>query len=62
MGFLKSDVRFLFDGRPVYANDTPEEHDMEDGDCLEIFMCQGGPGGPVSSRLRASTRRIQISY
>lgn len=41
-------VRFMFDGQTVQAMDTAADHDMEDGDVIEVFQQQ--TGGKASAR------------
>lgn len=33
-------VRFMFDGKPVQENQTPDELEMEDGDVLDAMLMQ----------------------
>ena len=35
-------VRFLVDGERIRADQTPEDFDMEDGDCVDAMMEQVG--------------------
>lgn len=37
-------VRFLMDGERLRPDQTPEEMDMEDGDCIDAMMEQVGGG------------------
>jgi hypothetical protein len=32
---LLYDWRFLFEGMPIYENDTLASHGLEDGDCID---------------------------
>jgi len=41
-GKMPNQVRFLFDGARVQADDTPEKLDMQDGDTLEVHQEQIG--------------------
>jgi small ubiquitin-related modifier len=38
----KDQLRFLQDGVRINGDTTPEELDMEDGDCIEAMMQQVG--------------------
>lgn len=43
-------VRFFFEGDRVRGDETPNSHEMEDGDTLEVYYeQQGGNGAPPSS-------------
>ncbi|KAJ4851514.1 Small ubiquitin- modifier 2 [Turnera subulata] len=54
---------FLFDGRRIFAHQTPEELEMEDGDTIDAMPSIGGPcplcarsiGGPC----QWCTRRLE---
>ena len=35
-------VRFVFEGQRISAESTPEDHDMEEGDCLDAVLEQIG--------------------
>jgi small ubiquitin-related modifier len=35
-------VRFILDGERLQPNSTPEEADLEDGDCIDAMMEQVG--------------------
>lgn len=35
-------VRFLIDGERIRADQTPEDLDMDDGDCIDAMMEQVG--------------------
>ena len=37
-------LRFLWDGRRLRGDDTPEELEMEEGDVIEVFQEQEGGG------------------
>ena len=38
----KSSIVFLFDGKPVTGEDTPEKLAMEDGDSIDAMLAQTG--------------------
>ena len=40
----KNAIRFLFDGEVVKRGQTPQELNLEDGDCLECIIEQVGGG------------------
>jgi len=35
-------VRFIFDGARLKGEQTPDDYEMEDGDCIEAMMEQVG--------------------
>jgi small ubiquitin-related modifier len=41
-GLQSSSVRFLFDGEPLTAEDTPDKQEMEDGDAIDVMHQQTG--------------------
>eukprot|EP01135_Chromosphaera_perkinsii_P007295 Nk52_evm1s756 gene=Nk52_evmTU1s756 len=41
-GLSSTGVRFLFDGERLNENSTPKEHDMEDGDAIDVMIEQTG--------------------
>ena len=41
-GFSRKQVRFLFDGNYQSGIQTPEDLDMEDGDCVDVVVAQVG--------------------
>ena len=43
-GFSRKQVRFLFDGQRLFDSgiQTPEDLDMEDGDCLDVVVNKMG--------------------
>ena len=45
-------LRFTFDGNRLRPTDCPNDHQMEDGDTLEVFQEQTGGGG--ESKIEAS--------
>ena len=51
-------VRFLMDGERLRPDQTPEEMDMEDGDCIDAMMEPvGGGGAGTAGTTRTRTRR-----
>ena len=51
-------VRFLMDGERLRPDQTPEEMDMEDGDCIDAMMEQVGGGcAGNAGTTRTRTRR-----
>lgn len=40
-------IAFLFDGRRLRAEQTPEELEMEDGDEIDAMLHQTGGGGSI---------------
>ena len=42
-------VRFLFDGKRIRENQTPNELEMEDGDSIDVVVAQVG-GTPATRR------------
>lgn len=43
-------LRFTFDGTRIRADDCPRDHDIQDGDSIEVFQSQeGGLSGNLSS-------------
>ena len=42
IGVPLSSLRFLFDGRRIDDNDTPQSLDMEEEDVIEVFQEQTG--------------------
>ena len=44
-------LRFLWDGRRLRGDDTPEELEMEEGDVIEVFQQQDGGGKMGVSRM-----------
>jgi len=41
-GLTSTSVRFLFDGEAVGADDTPDTHEMEEGDAIDVMHQQTG--------------------
>lgn len=41
-GLEVNSVRFLFDGERLRADQSPDDYDMEDGDCIDAMMEQIG--------------------
>eukprot|EP00959_Pyramimonas_sp_CCMP1952_P072881 1523119-Pyramimonas_sp.AAC.1 len=41
-GIAKENSRFVFDGKRLNGHQTPQDYDMEDEDCIEVFLEQVG--------------------
>ena len=41
-GVASNNVRFLFDGENIKADDTPDKLEMDEGDCIDVMQQQTG--------------------
>lgn len=61
-GLQRDALRFLFDGDRVQDNDTPESRELEDDDCLEVFVQQLGGSGDGDSNTTNSDHLLVGNY